>query len=440
MKPVVAIIGRPNVGKSTLFNRLVGGRKAITLDTPGVTRDRHYGTCEWDGRSFLIIDTGGIEFADEGTIERKIHDQVDIALQEANAILFLLDGRTGLVPEEREIARTIRRFGKPVFFVINKIDTEKQNDCLADFYELGEDIYPVSAEHGYLVNDLLDKVIEKLPEGETEEKTGRPISVAIIGRPNVGKSSLLNHFLGTERVLVHNQPGTTRDPIDTLLRVEDQEYRLIDTAGIRRGAKSATRVERYSVISSLKTIERADVCLLVLDAVEGIHRQDAHVAGYITEARKALVILWNKWDLVTNKKGISAKEARKSFERQAYDQLKFIPYSPLLFVSARTGEGCSKIWTLVKDLHAACGRRVSTSDVNRVFEGLVDGHSPPVYKGKPVKFFYATQTNIRPPTFVAFVNEPKGVHFSYKRYLLNGFREAFKFGGAPIEILFRRKR
>ncbi|HSA59052.1 MAG TPA: ribosome biogenesis GTPase Der [bacterium] len=437
MKPIVAIVGRPNVGKSTLFNRLVGGHRAITLDEPGVTRDRHYGHAHWDAREFVVVDTGGL-FLDEqgkGAIEDKIREQVDLAIGEADVILFVMDAREGLLPDEAEIAQYLRRSGKRVFFVANKIDGPKNEETLTEFFSLGEDVLPVSAEHGYKVNDLLDRVVAPWPklEEEVEDTAPKPIRLSVIGRPNVGKSSLLNRLLGEDRLVVHDAPGTTRDAIDTPVTVDGRDYLLIDTAGIRRRGTWASKVERYSVLNSLKAIERSDVCLLVLDATEGIHKQDAHVAGYAQEARRGVVVLWNKWDL------IPAKD-RKSFFTKYEDELPFFAHAPVLAVSAKTGEGCDTVWPAVNRLYDACGLRVPTSDVNRAFEGLIGAHNPPVFKGKPVKFFYATQTGVRPPTFIIFVSEPKGVHFSFKRYLANGFRRTFNFGGAPIEILFRRKR
>jgi GTP-binding protein len=439
MKPIVAIVGRPNVGKSTLFNRLVGGHRAITLDEPGVTRDRHYGHAHWDAREFVVVDTGGL-FLDEqgkGAIEGKVREQVDLAIGEADAILFVMDGREGLLPDEAEIAKYLRRSGKRVFFVANKIDGPKNEDRerTADFFVLGEEVLSLSAEHGYKVNDLLDRLVAPWPkcETESEDTTPKPIRVSVIGRPNVGKSSLLNRLLGEDRLVVHDAPGTTRDAIDTPVTVRDRDYLLIDTAGIRRRGTWASKIERYSVLTSLKAIERSDVCLLVLDATEGIHKQDAHVAGYAQDAKKGVILIWNKWDLVP------AKD-RKTFLKKYEDEMPFLAHAPVLCLSAMTGDGCDRVWPEVGRLYASCGRRVSTSDVNRAFEGLIDAHNPPVFKGKPVKFFYATQTQTFPPTFVVFVNEPQGVHFSFKRYLVNGFRKAFAFGGAPIEMIFRRKR
>lgn len=435
MPPIVAIVGRPNVGKSTLFNRIVGSRKAITLDVSGVTRDRHYGPGVWEGREFTLVDTGGFPEKIEGSLEKKIQAQIDTVIEEAAVILFVMDGRQGLLPEEGEIARTLRRSGKKVLYVINKIDSPDHEEKLADFYQLGDAIYPISAEHGYRVNDLLDQVVASLPPSEEPSKNEKQICIALIGRPNVGKSSLVNRLLGEERVIVHDQPGTTRDAIDTAIRVSSQDYLLIDTAGIRRRALSASKVERYSVLNALKVVERADVCLLLLDAKEGIHNQDAHVAGHISKARKGMILIWNKWDLVRREKGI-----QKKLKEQVDDNLPFASHSDTLHISALSGEGCGQLWTTINKLYRVSGQRISTHKVNEAFERLTGSHNPPVYRGKPVKFYYATQTGTFPPTFIIFVSDPKGVHFSFKRYLVNSFREIFNFGGAPIELLFRRKR
>jgi GTP-binding protein len=432
--PIIAIIGRPNVGKSTLFNRIVGGRKAITLDVPGVTRDRHYGHADWAGHEFICVDTGGLFLDEKGSVEKKVREQVELAIREAAVILLLMDGREGLLPEEKEIGKYLRRSGKTVFFVVNKVDTPRQEEGLTEFYALGEEISPVSAEHGLGVNDLLDRVVAHLPPAEKEEP-GRAVRVAIIGRPNVGKSSLLNRLIGEERVVVHEEPGTTRDAIDTSLRIGSRDYLLIDTAGIRKGGKSASKLERYSVLSALKTIERSNICLLLLDAGEGISKQDAHVAGFAAEARKGILLVWNKWDLVKK-----TRNAEKRFVEETQGRLKFLAHAPLLFLSALTGEGCAAVWPAVDRLDQALAKRIATPKVNEVLERLASSHNPPVYKGRPVKFFYATQTGVSPPTFVVFASEPEGVHFSFQRYLVNGFRKAFDFDGAPIEIYFRRKR
>ena len=440
MIPTLAIVGRPNVGKSTLFNRLVGGHIAITLDTPGVTRDRHYGKSTWDGHTFQVIDTGGIVFEKAGPIEKKIQEQAKTAIQEADIILLILNGREGLLPEDKEAARLLQKSGKTIFLVVNKIDALYQGESygesplMAEFYTLGSSLFAISAEHGLGVNDLLDEVVKRLPSGKEKKSATQPIKVAIIGRPNVGKSSLLNHLLGEERVIVHDEPGTTRDSIDTLIHAGDRDYLLIDTAGIRRGGNWKSKVERYSVLNAVKSLERADIGLLILDAKEGIHKQDAHVAGIFQKSYKGVVVLWNKWDLVKE-----SKDAKEKFFADTHEALRFMANAPIFFISAKTGRGCDSIWFQIDRLFADCHRRVSTADVNAAFEKLVDSHNPPVYQGKPLKFYYATQVGTFPPRFIVFVNQPKGVHFSYERYLLNGLRELLRFGGAPIRLTFRKK-
>lgn len=437
MNPIIAIVGRPNVGKSTLFNRLVGGRRALTLDISGVTRDRHYGHATWEGRNFICVDTGGLSLFEGGEkdLEKKIRDQVDLAIHEASIILLVMDGSQGLLHEEEELVVYLRRFDKKVLFVINKIDEPKHEERLSEFYELGGDVYPVSSEHGYRVNDLLDKIVQELPPETPEPSREGQIKVALVGRPNVGKSSLLNHLLGEERVVVHDQPGTTTDVIDTEVEVDSQKYLLIDTAGIRRHGTWSSKLERYSVLSALKAVERADICLLLLDAHEGIHKQDAHVAGHIQEAKKGLIVVWNKWDLLKK-----SKDTRKERDKDFDYKLKFLSYVPRLSLSAKTGWGCEDLWPAIHQLYQTCGKRIPTAQVNEALDALLEAHNPPIFRGKPVKFFYATQTKTFPPTFVVFVNEPKGVHFSFERYLMNGLRKAFDFNGAPIEIFFRRKK
>ncbi len=441
MKPVVAIVGRPNVGKSTLFNRILGYRKAITLDLPGVSRDRHYGPADWAGREFTLIDTGGIPGDTAKSLQKKVLGQIDFAIKEATAILLLLDGQSGLLPVEREIVARLRKSGKRIIFVVNKIDQKSHEERLAEFYPLGGELFPCSAEHGLGIGDLLDEVVAVFPSPglrPPSPASGRgvrgegEIRIAIIGRPNVGKSSLLNRLLGEERVVVDEAPGTTRDVIDTRFQRGGKSYRILDTAGIRRHGKSSSRVERQSVLRALAAIDRSDICLLVLDAQEGIDRQDAHVAGTAFEAKKGILILWNKWDLIQPKRGIES-----AYQKRVVDSLKFLSYAPVATVSAKTGWGIEPIWATLDHLFQKYTTRIPTSDLNRVFSQILETHNPPVYRGRPLKFFYATQTGVRPPQFVIFVNEPKGVEVTFVRFLKNRFREAFEFDGAPLEILFR---
>ncbi len=438
-KPVVAIVGRPNVGKSTLFNRLVERRSAITLDTPGVTRDRHYGEVFWDSREFICVDTGGLTINKADSLEKKVKEQVELAIEEAQVILFVVNGREGLTPEEFGIAGMLRSSKKKVFLVVNKMDVENHHLELGEFYEVSLPILPVSAEHGIGISELLDAVVRDFPKKDVVEKDsdkGR-IRVALIGRPNVGKSSLLNYLLGEARAVVHDEPGTTIDVVDTEVKHGKDRFLFLDTAGIRRHATWASKLERFSVQSSLKALGRADVCLLLLEANEQgeISKQDAHVAGHIQDAFKGVLILINKWDTIEKK-----KEIRKKFEDEIEYKLKFLPEIPRNYISAKTGQDCDSLWDSMKQLYKECGMRVPTSELNRVFESLLENHSPPVYRGKPLKFFYMTQTAVYPPTFIIFVSDPKGLHFSYERYLMNGLRKACHFGGAPLKLLFRKKR
>lgn len=431
MKPVIAIVGRQNVGKSTLFNRIVGSRKAITYGTPGVTRDRHFGEASWTGRDFLVIDTGGFPFDPAGTLEKKVRSQIDLAIREADLILFVLDGKGGLLPEEKEIARSLRRKAKKTLFVVNKIDQTSHEDRLADFYALGGDLFPVSAEHGNRVGDLLDAVVKDLPKGGGEGVSDE-IRVALIGRPNVGKSSLLNSLLGQERVIVDERPGTTRDVIDTPCEVGGRRFRLLDTAGIQKRGRWGPGPERVAALMAIEAARRADVCLLLLDAVQGITNQDAHVGSYPFEARRGVLVVWNKWDLVQKKKG---EEER--YRREVARRLGFLSYAPVLSVSAKTGWGTEAIWDHVTSLYELLGRRVKTSELNQVLQDLVTAHGCPSDGGRPIRFYYATQVKTFPPTFSIFVNRPQGIHFSFRRYLLNGFREALRFDGVPLGVVFR---
>ncbi|MBI4374607.1 MAG: ribosome biogenesis GTPase Der, partial [Deltaproteobacteria bacterium] len=409
---------------------------SITLDVAGVTRDRHYAPASWNGKEFVCVDTGGFPSELKGSLERQVSEQIELAIHEAEVILFVVDGRSGLLPEEKEIGQHLRMSGKTVFVVVSKIDGPVHEGRQADFYSLSKDPMPVSGEHGYGVADLLDRVVEKFPLSETttEKPESGPICIAILGRPNVGKSSLLNELLGENRVVVHEMPGTTRDATLTPITRGSQEYLFLDTAGIRRKGKHASQLERFSVLRALSAIERSDICLAVLDATEGIHRQDAHVVGYACEAQKGIILIWNKTDLVSKK-----KEMRHGLSTQVREKFKFLSYAPITFVSAKTGEGVEGLWPMINRLHQTMAKKIKTSDLNRLLEELVLTQNLPVFKGKPVKFYYGTQTRTCPPQFAFFTNEPKGVHFSFARYLVNRIREAFGFGGSPIQILFRKK-
>jgi len=438
-KPVVAIVGRANVGKSTLFNRITGGRTAIVEDVPGVTRDRVYKDTDWNGVSFTLVDTGGLEVRDrEDIIGNQVRAQAQRAMEEADVIVFLVDGRTGITTEDELVAKTLLRSSKPVVLAVNKIDHIKQADAAYDFYRLGlGEPLPVSAVHGMNVGDLLDAVVahlEQMPQEEETEIDIDAVKVAIVGRPNVGKSSLVNRLLGQERVIVSDIPGTTRDSIDTLLEREGSSYLLIDTAGIRRRSKISEATEKYSVDRSLKAIERCDVALLLLDASQEIAEQDRRIAGYIHEAGKAVVIVVNKWDLVEkDEKTMDAFDAiiRKNFS--------FMDYAPVLYISALTNQRVHKILEMVDFVMEQASLRVPTRRLNELFQESIIKHPPPTVKGKRLKAYYITQVKVQPPTFLVFVNEPKLVHFTYRRFLENRIREEFGFEGTPIRLVTRKR-
>ncbi|BDV42574.1 GTPase Der [Geotalea uraniireducens] len=433
MIPIVAIVGRPNVGKSTLFNRLVGRRKAIVDDLPGVTRDRNYETVTRFGRPFILIDTGGFEPASEDRLLQQMREQSQLAMEEADVIIFLMDGRAGLTPSDVEVVEMLRRVDKPVFFVVNKVDGEKLEVESAEFYTLGVDnIATISAEHNRGVNDLMDEVVAALPEGKKGAAEEDVTRIAVVGRPNVGKSSLVNRLLGYERVVANPTPGTTRDAIDTYFTCNKKRYLLIDTAGIRRKGKTTQKLEKYSVVDSLRSIERSDVVLIVISAEDGVTEQDERIAGYAYEAGRACIFVVNKWDALTKDNSTIGK-----FVDQIRTEFKYLPFAPILFVSALTGQRINKVVEEVDKVMAQYAKRVSTADLNRVFSEAVTSHHPPLSQGKRVKFYYATQVGTRPPTFVAFTNRPEGIHFSYERYLLNKLREAFDFSGTPLRLIFR---
>ncbi len=434
-KPVVAIVGRPNVGKSTLFNHLIGKRKAIVEDVPGVTRDRLYDNTDWAGREFIIIDTGGIRFEEGDIFAREVKLQAELAIEEADVIVFVLDARQGLSPEDEQVADLLRRSGKPVVLAANKVENFDRQLDYYEFYKLGlGDPIPVSAMHGLNTNDLLDRVIaEFAPPKEYEEKDNA-IKIAIIGRPNVGKSSLVNAFLGEQRVIVSDIPGTTRDAIDTPFRYNNTDYILIDTAGIRKKSRIKEATEKYSVIRALKSIERADVVLIMLDATEEVSEQDQRIAGYAHEAGKANIIVVNKWDLVE-------KDGRtmNKFDKDIREDLKFLAYAPIMYVSALTKKRIFKVLELVDFVAEQHNRRINTAELNRVVNEAMMLNPLPGGGGKKVKIYYATQVRTAPPTFVFFANQPDNVHFSYLRYLENVLRQNFGFEGSPIRLLVRQK-
>jgi GTP-binding protein len=435
MKPIIAIVGRPNVGKSTVFNRIVRGKKAIVADEPGVTRDRNYADVEWEGRVFTLIDTGGFEPISKDRIFIQMREQCQLAIDEADVIFFIMDGKEGLTPSDKEIANILRRQNKTVFFIVNKIDGPQHEEKAYEFYGLGiERIYSISAEHRYGFDELMDEVVKILPRW-TEEKWNREASrVAVIGRPNVGKSSLINRLLGFRRVLVDEAPGTTRDAIDTFFERDGKKYILIDTAGIRRKSRISLKLEKYSIVEALRTIDQCQVALLLLDSKEGVTDQDAHIGGFIHEKGKGCILVVNKWDLIEKD-----SETLVQYKKRVYEDLKYLSYAPILFISALTGQRVPKILDLVDEVAEQAKRRIPTSQLNKVFGQWVEHHPPPLHKNRNVKLNYITQVSSGPPTFVIYANFPEGVHFSYERYLINQMREAFGFQGVPIRLQFRKK-
>jgi len=444
VKPIVAIVGRPNVGKSTLFNRLIGERRAIVQNEPGTTRDRVYGTAEWVGAEFTVIDTGGLQDDEEmgsaaestaAFIAHETRAQANSAIAEADVIVFMVDVTTGPTAGDLEIASILRRADKPTILAANKADSVGRREMLFEFFELGlGDPVGVSAYHGNGTGDLLDRVVESLPEAEEEIQTEGP-RIAIVGRPNVGKSRLLNALLGQERAIVSDQPGTTRDSLDMELLWEDAPITLIDTAGIRRRGRVEHGIERISVMRSMRAIERADVVVLVIDAIEDFTAQDLHIAGYVEEQKKGLVVAVNKWDLV--EKDASTMDA---YRKRAAVQLDFMPYAPLVFISAKLGLRVGQVIETALTVIREREKRVSTAALNKVLKDAVAKHQPPSRPGKWLKFFYATQADTSPPTFIFFCNDPKQIHFSYRRYIENELREAFGFNGTPLRISFRSRR
>ncbi|MFB3925723.1 MAG: ribosome biogenesis GTPase Der [Syntrophales bacterium] len=436
MKPVIAIIGRPNVGKSTLFNRLSEHKRAIVIDEPGATRDRNYADASWRGRTFTIIDTGGFEPASKEKILAQMREQAVIAVEEADVVLFVMDGREGLMPSDREITDLLRRSRKKVYYVVNKIDSPRQESLVHEFYSLGSDrLFPVSAEHGLGIGELMDTVIEDLPPAVLpEEGAEERIKIAVIGRPNTGKSSLINKILGYERTIVNPMPGTTRDTIDTPFELNGRHYLLIDTAGIRRKSRISLTLEKYSIIEALKTLERCDVALILIDAVEGVAEQDVKIAGLAFEKGVLCILLVNKWDLIEKDNSTVG-----TYVKAIKEHLKYLDFAPILFISAMTGQRVMNIFDTLQEAYAQYTKRIRTSELNRSVRQFLDANPPPRYRNKPNVFSYTTQTSVKPPTFVFFVREPRAVHFSYRRYLTNRIRETFGFEHSPIRVIFRKK-
>ncbi len=435
VKPVVAIVGRPNVGKSTIFNRIVGERVAIVEDIPGVTRDRIYSSAEWLNHDFNIIDTGGIEISDEPLLVQ-IRTQAELAIKEADVIIFMTNGREGVTAGDEEVAKILHKADKPVVLAVNKIDNPEMHDLIYDFYALGfGEPFPISGSHGRGLGDLLDEVARHFSDQPDKDYDEDVIKFCLIGRPNVGKSSLVNAILGEERVIVSNIAGTTRDAIDTQVTIDGRDYVMIDTAGMRKRGKVYESTEKYSVLRALKAIERSDVVLVVLDGAEGIIEQDKRIAGYAHDAGRAIVIVVNKWDAVEKD-----EKTMKVFEERIREQFQFLDYAPIVFLSAKTKQ---RIHTLIPMINMAAEnhvRRVETSVLNDVIMDAVAMNPAPADKGKRLKIYYATQVSVKPPAFVIFVNDPELMHFSYERFLENRIREAFGFEGTPIKIICRARK
>lgn len=435
-KPIVAIVGRPNVGKSTLFNKLIGQRLAIVEDTPGVTRDRLYGNCEWQKHNFLLVDTGGIEPSVDDGILLHMRQQAQLAIDTAQAILFVTDLRAGVTAQDADIANMLMRSGKPVVLVVNKVDSLGAPPLeLYDFYSLGlGEPYPVSSVHGHGTGDILEKICEYLPDQSEEVEEDDRITVAVIGRPNVGKSSLVNYVLGEERMIVANEAGTTRDAVDSDVENQYGKFVFIDTAGLRKRGKVEDGVERYSVLRSLAAVERARVCVIMIDATTGFTEQDSKVAGFAHEQGKACIVAVNKWDAV-EKDDKTMQEMRKKLE----NDFSFMAYAPIIFISAKTGQRVDRLFELIKYVDSQNALRVTTGVLNDLLARATARVQPPSDKGKRLKIYYMTQISTRPPTFVCFCNSKQLFHFSYQRYIENQIRETFGLEGTPVRILIRER-
>jgi GTP-binding protein len=432
-RPVVAIVGRPNVGKSTLFNRMVGERRAVIEDIPGITRDRLYGTATWNNKTFLVVDTGGFQPEPDEDISKQVNKQVLLAVEEADIIILLLDSESGLLPSDIELIHRLRPYGKKVFFAVNKIDGPRKENRLFEFYSLGVDLLPLSALSGNGYEELMDSMAALLPE--VKEEAPKHPRIAIVGRPNVGKSTLVNSLLGMERMIVSPVPGTTRDAVDSVCSYYKKKYIIVDTAGIRRKGKMAKTAERYSFMRTLKNIEDSDVALIVLDASEGIVELDQKIAGLVFHARKGAVILLNKWDLV-DKSSLSMKD----IEEQVYQKLWFMRYAPILTISALSKQRVTKLFQLVDNIITEGSKRVDTHELNEFLGDVLAAHELPMYKGKRVKIFYITQIKTNPPGFVIFTNYREGIKEQYIKLLERRLRERFSFKGVPLEFYVKQKK
>ena len=436
-KPIVAIVGRPNVGKSTLFNKIIGERRSIVEDTPGVTRDRIYGEGEWCGRKFILIDTGGIETKTDDVILSQMRTQAEIAIASADVIIFLCDIRAGLLADDRDIAVMLKKSGKPVILCVNKSDRVGQVPAeFYEFYELGfeREPIPLSSLHGSGTGDLLDAILEEIPRQDEPEDDGGMINVAVIGKPNAGKSSIINKMLGENRHIVSNIPGTTRDAVDSVVTNDTGKYNFIDTAGIRRQSKIEDKLEKFSVLRAHMAVERADVCLIMIDAQEGITEQDERIAGIAHEAGKASIIIVNKWDLIEKDNNTVS-----NFDKKIRTALSYMTYAPIVYVSALTGQRINNIYSLINEVFAESKRRITTGVLNDLLNDATARHQPPSDKGKHLKLYYMTQASVAPPSFVIFCNNAELFHFSYQRYIENCIREVFGFKGTPVRIIVRQR-
>ena len=435
MLPIVAIVGRPNVGKSTLFNRLTKKRNALVDDIPGVTRDRLYATVRWDERNFVLVDTGGFDSSLKGTPLDGVKKQVEIAIGEADVIVLLFDGRTGPVLGDEELLTLLRRSEKKVLYAVNKIDGPKHESLSLEFYSLGLDkVFPISSAHGTGIGSLMDQLMVDLPAGEDlTEQEGR-IKVAIIGRPNVGKSSLINRIIGSDRLVVSELPGTTRDSVDILFEREGKSYQLIDTAGIRRKARVKERIEKFSIIKALNAINRCHISVILFDASAGVYEQDVRICGYAFERGCGMVRAFNKWDLVKSNPAL-----QKSLENSIDRQLEFVSFVPTMHISALTGERVNELFTVIDTVWSQFNTHVPTPVINKALEHIVSKNPPPLAGRGRLKLFYATQTSIQPPTFTIFANRPGSVHVTYERYVINQFKEHFKLHSVPIKVFFRER-
>jgi len=435
-KPVVAVVGRPNVGKSTFFNYLVGKRISIVEDTPGVTRDRIYAEVEWRNRKFTLIDTGGIEPYSEDTIMQQMKRQAEIAIETADVIVFMVDVKDGITASDKEVATMLRKTQKPVILAVNKVDQIGEPPAdVYEFYNLGfGELMTISSIHGLGMGDLLDEIFKYLPEEDAEEYDEDVIKVAVVGKPNVGKSSLINRIAGEDRVIVSDIPGTTRDAIDTYIENEHGKFVFIDTAGIRRQSRINEKIEKYSIIRSWTAIERADVCLILIDAKEGVTEQDTKIAGYAHEQGKASIIVVNKWDVIEKETG-----TLEEYRKKVHEKLGFMLYAPVIFISAMTGQRVDKIYGLIKYVADQAAMRISTGVLNDLLNEATAMVQPPSDKGKRLKIYYMTQASVKPPSFVLFINDMKLMHYSYERYLENQLRKSFGFEGTPIKFILREK-